>query len=86
MTGLRAHEIGLVSHCVPAEQLDAAIDEITGRLSKAGALALRATKQLLNDLESERVVPAVRQGARISADVIAGEEAQRLLGKVYGQA
>lgn len=84
MNGVRALEIGLVSEIVAADQLDGVVKERAERLAKAGPLALRATKKLLNDLAGEQLENAVRKGAQISADVVGGEEAQRMLGKVYG--
>lgn len=84
MSGLRAMELGLVSSAVPREELDAAVQERADRLSKAGPGALRATKKLLHDLGGEALEAAVRKGAQLSAEVIAGEEAQRMLGQLYG--
>ena len=79
MSGQRAYELGLVSHLVALDQMDATVEEIVGRLAGAGAQALAATKRLLNDLPGERLAAAVRRGARISAEVVAGEEAQTRL-------
>ena len=84
LSGHRAHELGLVSHCVPVGEMDALIEEITGRLSRAGVVALGATKGLLSDLEADPIHAMVRKGARISADVIASDEAQERLAKIYG--
>jgi len=84
MNGVRAQEIGLVADLVPIGELDAKVKERAERIAKAGPLALRATKKLLNDLGGEALEAAVRKGAVVSADVIGGEEAQRMLGKVYG--
>lgn len=84
MSGLEAHGLGLVSTLTTREELDAETEQIALRLASAGPLALRETKRLLNDLESERIEAAVRRGAHISAEVVAGAEAQRLLAKVYG--
>lgn len=84
MSGLKAFEAGMMSACVPAENLDQAVQERAERLAKAGPAALRATKRLLNDLAGEALEAAVRKGAHVSAEVIAGEEAQWMLGKIYG--
>lgn len=84
MTGLHAFEQGLLSLVTPREQLEGEVDAIAQRLAGAGPRALSETKRLLNELEAERVESAVRRGAEISADVIAGEEAQRMLAKLYG--
>ena len=84
MTGLQAHEMGLVTGLVPLPELDAEIELVAQRIAGAGPVALRATKRHLNGLDADRLAEAVRRGARISADVIAGAEAQRLLAKAYG--
>lgn len=84
MSGHRAAELGMVEEAVEPERLDGAVRERAERLAKAGPNALRATKRLLHDLESERLEAAVRRGAEVSAEVIGGAEAQAMLGKVYG--
>lgn len=84
MSGVRAWEVGLVAEVVPIEQLDTKVSERAERLAKAGPNALRATKRLLHELGGEALEAAVRKGAHVSAEVIAGPEAQAMLGKVYG--
>lgn len=84
MTGLRAFELGMVGHCVPAEQLDAAVREIGQRVAGAGPSALRVTKNLLNEIEGPRLFELVRQGAVLSAQVIEGPEARDMLRKKLG--
>lgn len=84
MNGVRAFELGMVSALAGKDELDAWVAETAGRLAKAGPHALAATKGLLNHLEEEATYDAVRKGARLSADVIAGDEAQERLGKLYG--
>ncbi len=84
MSGLDALNLGLVSACVPKEELHSQIEETVARLAKAGPRALSETKRLLNEIEGERTRELVRKGAHISADVVAGAEAQARLAKVYG--
>jgi len=84
MSGLRAHELGMISHCVPKEELDTTVDEITGRLAKAGPHALRATKGLLNDMDGERFEAKVRKGAEVSTSVIEMPQARTMLAKMFG--
>ncbi len=85
LSGLDAFNVGLVTQCVPVEQLDEATEEVAARLASAGPRALAETKRLLNELEEERgVYEAVRRGAQVSADVVRGDEAQAMLRKVYG--
>lgn len=84
MTGQRAWEIGLVSHCVPADTLDRTVDEFAARLALAGPKALRATKTLLNELDEPALSEAVRRGAVLSAQVVEGAEARAMLAKALG--
>ncbi len=79
MSGERAYELGLVSHLVPREEMDTTVNTIVERLSAAGPKALAATKRLLNELPGEGLAAAVRKGAKISAEVVAGAEAQERL-------
>lgn len=84
MSGLRAYEIGMFAHCVPSQELDQKIEELALRLAAAGPNALRATKKLLNEIEGPRLAELVREGARISAQVIEGPEARGMLGLKMG--
>lgn len=54
----KAEEIGLINHCLPAAELDAAVDAFCERLLKGSRNAIRWTKVLLN-LELKRVATAV---------------------------
>lgn len=54
----RAVEIGLVNHCVPAAELDAAVDSFCQRLLAGSTNAIRWTKVLVN-LELKRLAHAV---------------------------
>ena len=58
LTAKKAEEIGLVNHCVPAAELDAAVDAHCERLLKSSTNAVRWTKVLLN-LELKRIAHAV---------------------------
>jgi methylglutaconyl-CoA hydratase len=84
MTGLRAFELGMVGHCVPAQELDAKTADIAQRLAAAGPGALRVTKNLLNEIDGPRLFDLVRKGAVLSAQVVEGEEARAMLSKKLG--
>ncbi|GIX31329.1 MAG: enoyl-CoA hydratase [Porticoccaceae bacterium] len=58
LSARRAAEIGLVNHCLPAEELDEAVDAFCERLLALPARALRWTK-ILTNLELKRVATAV---------------------------
>lgn len=85
LSGQQAYELGIVDEAVERSSLDERAEQIAANLAKAGVQAIRATKALLNELEAEQVYAAVRKGAAVSAEVIAGAEAQERLGKIYGQ-
>jgi methylglutaconyl-CoA hydratase len=80
MSGQRALELGMVDRVVPTiAGLDAAAAEMVQRLATGGPQALRATKSLLNQLDGSLDEAAVRQGAELSARVIAMPETQATL-------
>jgi enoyl-CoA hydratase len=58
LTAEKAAEIGLVNHCLPAEQLDEAVEAFCRRLLQGSRDAIRWTKVLLN-LELKRVATAL---------------------------
>lgn len=84
MSGQRAHELGLVDRTVPIAELDEEVNKTAERLASAGPNALRATKALLNQLDEMTLASAVRRGAELSAEVISGSEAQRMLRTALG--
>ncbi|MDX2114761.1 MAG: enoyl-CoA hydratase/isomerase family protein [Planctomycetota bacterium] len=85
MSGLQAHTVGMVAHCVPSEELDGFVDELAGRLALAGPQALRVTKKLLGEIDGERLTKLVRDGAALSAQVLEGPEARSMLSKKLGE-
>ncbi len=58
LSARRAAELGLVNHCLPADELDAAVEAFCRRLLAGATSAIRWTKVLLN-LELKRVATAV---------------------------
>jgi enoyl-CoA hydratase len=58
LTAQKAEEIGLINHCVPAAELDSAVDAFCDRLLKGSRNAIQWTKVLVN-LELKRVATAV---------------------------
>jgi enoyl-CoA hydratase len=54
----KAEELGLINHCVPAADLDAAVDAFCQRLLNGSTNAIRWTKVLVN-LELKRIAHAV---------------------------
>jgi enoyl-CoA hydratase len=60
LTAAKAAEIGLINHCVPLEELDAAVDGFCQKLLSGAMNAIRATK-LLTNLELKRVAHSVME-------------------------
>lgn len=58
LTARKAEEIGLINHCLPAAELDAAVDAFCERMLNSSTNAIRWTKVLLN-LELKRIAHAV---------------------------
>ena len=58
VTAKKAAEIGLVNHCLPATELDAAVDAFCDRLLKGATKAIRWTK-ILTNMELKRITTAV---------------------------
>ena len=60
LTAAKAAEIGLVNHCVPLDELDAAVDGFCQKLLSGAMNAIWATKVLTN-LELKRIAHAVME-------------------------
>lgn len=74
-SGARAAELGLVSHAVAAEVLDAEVALIVHDLMQGGPAALAAAKRLVNEVPTMSVADAFAWTSRYSAELFAGEEA-----------
>ncbi len=86
MSGQAAFDIGMVDHVVPtAPDLDAAAAEIAKRLATGGPHALRATKELLNQLDGSDDSSLVKRGADLSARIVGMEETRTMLRAKLGK-
>jgi methylglutaconyl-CoA hydratase len=75
MSAREAQRIGFVHECVPAEALDAKVDEIVAALVVNGPQAVQACKQLVRDVAGQPNTAALREDtARRIADVRASAE------------
>ena len=84
MSGEDGYRAGLVTHLVPQEQLESTTLELAGKLAKGGPHAMAVTKRWLNELDGSMDDAPLDKAAELSAQVIAGEEAQSRLRKIYG--
>lgn len=60
ISAAKAAEIGLINHCVPADELDAVVDAFCQRLLAGAQNAIRWTK-LLTNMELKRIAGAVME-------------------------
>lgn len=80
MSGQEAWALGIVDHVTQArDELDTTTAKLVEKLSGAGGLALRATKDLLNQLDGSLDASLAERGAELSAKVLGSDEAQRML-------
>jgi enoyl-CoA hydratase/carnithine racemase len=70
----------LVERVVPADQLDAAVEDWVAAVLLAGPNAIRAQKALIRDWERMSIDEAVQQGIKAVAAAHGTEETQRLMG------
>ncbi|MBL9150502.1 MAG: enoyl-CoA hydratase/isomerase family protein [Phycisphaerae bacterium] len=83
LSGDEGHRLGLATHCVPLDDLAATTSALAKRLTQGGPIALAATKRWLNELDGSNDDTVLDRAAEISADVIAGDEAQQRLRAVF---
>ncbi len=74
-SAVRAAELGLIQRAVPADALDAAVDEVLDDLRLAGPQALAAAKRLVYDVPAMGTKEAFAYTADLSARLFRSEEA-----------
>jgi enoyl-CoA hydratase/carnithine racemase len=83
MTGQQGHEAGLATHLVAQKELDAKARELAAKLLRGGPHALAVTKRWLNELDGSMDDGPLIRAAELSAQVIAGDEAQQRLRAIF---
>ena len=72
-----AQRLGFVHECVPAAELDGAVEKLVGALAKAGPQALARAKKLLARIAAAPIGPTLAaETAALLAEVRAGAEAR----------
>ena len=71
----RAAEMGLISRAVPADELDAAVDEVLADLRRGGPNALGFAKSLVYNVPAMEQKEAFTWAADLSKRLFKGEEA-----------
>jgi methylglutaconyl-CoA hydratase len=77
---VEAARIGLINRAVPAEELDAAVDEIVVDLLAGGPNAIAASKRLLAEVPGMPVDEAFAWTQRFSAELFTSDEAKEGMG------
>lgn len=72
----RAAELGLINRAVPADQLDAAVEEVLSDLRKGGPNALGLAKRLVYEVPKRDPLDAFEWTTVLSNDLFAGPEAK----------
>lgn len=83
MSGGEGFARGLVTHCAALDQLDATLATLVARLLTGGPHALACTKNMLNELDGSNDERIAIEAAELSAQVIAGAEAQAHLARYF---
>ncbi|MDG2304212.1 MAG: enoyl-CoA hydratase-related protein [Candidatus Binatia bacterium] len=71
----KAAELGLITRAVPADKLDAAVDEVVTDIKKGGPNALGFAKRLVYDVPEMDQAAAFKSTSRLSAKLFRGTEA-----------
>lgn len=85
MSGQRGYDMGLATHLVERDQLEESATELAKKLARGGRNAMAVTKKWLNELDGSYEDVVFDRAAELSAEVIAGPEAQERLRKLLGQ-
>jgi len=83
MSGEEALAIGMVDELHPVESLEQAAMNLATSLAQGGQHAIAVTKRWLNELDGSMDDEPTIRGATLSAEVIAGAEAQSRLRAVF---
>jgi methylglutaconyl-CoA hydratase len=81
----RAAELGLINRAVPAERLDAAVEEVLADLRKGGPRALGCAKRLVHEVPRMPQAEAFRWATALSNDLFRSEEAAEGMAAFLGK-
>lgn len=84
ISGEEGYKLGLATHLCAANDLDAQAQLLAEKLLEGGAQAMAVTKKWLNELDGSNEDAVFEKAWKLSAEVIAGDEAQQRLRKLYG--
>ena len=75
-SGARAAELGLINRAVPADKLDAAVEEVLADLRKGGPNALGLAKSLVYEVPRREQADAIEWTTALSSELFGGAEAK----------
>ena len=81
-----AERWGLVDWCVPAAQLDGAVEELVDAICACGPKAIRLQKALIRDWEDLPLSQAIERGITRFAEAFATDEPQRMMSDFLSRA
>ncbi len=81
----QAAALGLINRAVPADQLDAAVDEVLADLRKGGPRALGFAKSLVYQVPGMDQKEAFQWTSRLSAELFSGDEAKEGMAAFLGK-
>ncbi|MDP6479528.1 MAG: enoyl-CoA hydratase/isomerase family protein [Phycisphaerales bacterium] len=85
MDGVAALNNGLIDRLVERSELERLTMDLAETLASGGRHAMAATKAWLNELEGPVPLELLERGAILSTEVIAGDEAQTRLKKLFSR-
>ncbi|MDG1898982.1 MAG: enoyl-CoA hydratase/isomerase family protein [Phycisphaerales bacterium] len=83
MSGEEALRRGLVTSLCPQDELDGTVMELAEHLGRGGRNAIAVTKHWLNELDGSLDDGPLDRAAKLSAEVIATEEARQRLQSIF---
>jgi len=83
VSGTEAHDLGLATHLAGRDELETRAVELAAELAAGSPAALAVTKRWLDELDAPVSADVLARGADLSADVLAGDEAQQRLRAVW---
>ena len=83
MSGEQGFQAGLATHLCEQDSLLDSVDSFAMNLARGGKEAMATTKKWLNELDGSLDDDILRRAADLSAEIIAGEEAQSRLKPLY---
>lgn len=83
ISGRDGYELGLATHLCGLDEMDERLQDLAVNLAQGGAHAMAVTKRWLNELDGSNEQAVFEKAWKLSAEVIAGDEAQQRLRTIF---